>query len=178
MIGRSWFGGSRVLIAGLVLGGWLVGAGHLAAQQGVVSGVVRDGAGAPVGDVAVQVVDRDVAVLTSDNGTYRLELPPGTYEIRVSRIGFQESVERVEVVAASETELDIVMELQALELEGVVASVAARPTRRQELGTDLVRFDAVDAVEKSGAGTLSELLNNRAAGVSVTPSTEIGRAHV
>lgn len=171
MIGRSWFGGSRILIAGLVLGGWLVGAGHLAAQQGVVSGVVRDGAGSPVGGVALQVVDRDVAVLTSDNGSYRLELPPGTYEIRVSRIGFQESVERVEVVAASETELDIVMELQALELEGVVASVAARPTRRQELGTDLVRFDAVDAVEKSGAGTLSELLNNRAAGVSVTPST-------
>lgn len=141
------------------------------AQEGTLVGVVRDSGGDPLSAVTIQVVDGNQGVVTGNDGSYRLPLPAGSYQIRASALGYRAEVQSVEIAAGEEVRLDFSLVVEALAMEGIVASVAARPTRRQELGTDLVRFDAAEAAERSGATNLSELLNNRATGVSISSST-------
>ena len=167
---RRWFSAAGI-VAGFVLAVSLPAAGPLMAQQGAVTGVVQDSEGQPLASVSVQALDAGTGVITAADGTYRLQLTPGTHRIRASQIGFREVTRTVEVEAGEEVTLDFSLATEALAMEGIVASVTARATRRQELGTDLVRFDAVQATQESGASTLSELLSNRAAGVSITPGS-------
>lgn len=51
--------------------------------KGVVWGVVKDTEGELI-EAPVQVVGTKTTVVTDENGAYRLELPPGTYNLRIS----------------------------------------------------------------------------------------------
>jgi len=61
-----------------------------AGTTGKITGTVVDAAGEPVPGVAVVVVDREFEAATGDDGSYViLNVPPGTYELRVSRAGYE-----------------------------------------------------------------------------------------
>jgi TonB-dependent receptor len=51
--------------------------------KGVVWGIVKDTEGELI-EAPVQVVGTKTTVVTDENGAYRLELPPGTYNLRIS----------------------------------------------------------------------------------------------
>jgi TonB-dependent receptor len=51
--------------------------------KGVVWGYVKDTEGELI-EAPVQVVGKKTTVVTDENGAYRLELPPGTYNLRIS----------------------------------------------------------------------------------------------
>ena len=66
-----------------------VPASAAAQSMGTVTGRVTDASsGTPVADAQVRVVGSTVGVMTRTDGTYRLVIAPGRYELRVSRIGY------------------------------------------------------------------------------------------
>jgi hypothetical protein len=92
---------------------------------GIVSGVVRDEVGAPVREVLV-VIDPDSLSLrtrTGGDGSYRITVPAGRYEVRVVRIGYKPQSHTI-AVAGPTTELDIRLQSIALPLSTVTVRVS------------------------------------------------------
>lgn len=141
------------------------------AQEGQVTGTVRSQSGPPVPSASVQVSAADVGTLTDEDGQYRLQIPAGEVELRVTRIGFREAVRTVTVPAGESVEVSFTLTPRAVEMGGVVASVAASEAIRREVGTDVVGFDAAEEVEQGAVDNLSDLLDGRTTGVSVNQSS-------
>ena len=106
------------------------------AQQESVAGRVRAEDGVPVADATVRLrlaADSAVQRLT---GTDRLgffvfrSVAPGDYLLTVARIGFGPRTQSMTVSADGEVRLDVVLSVEAVELEGLV--VETRRSRRRE----------------------------------------------
>lgn len=141
------------------------------AQEGQVTGTVRSQSGAPVPSASVQVAGTDLGTLTDEDGQYRLRVPAGELELRATRIGFREAVRTVTVSEGASAKVDFTLTARAVEMGGVVASVAAGDAIRREVGTDVVGFDAAEEVEKGAVNNLSDLLDGRTTGISVNQSS-------
>src|SRR5690348_12963584 len=63
---------------------------HHTEQRVEVNGTVTDVNGARVPGASVEIItkERKQVVLTATDGTYAIQLEPGTYQIRVSKFGF------------------------------------------------------------------------------------------
>jgi hypothetical protein len=102
----------------------------------VVSGVVRDEVGTPVREVLV-VVDPDSLSLrtrSGSDGTYRLTVPTGRYEVRVVRIGYKPQSLRIDVTGPAH-ELNITLTSVAIPL----STISVRVTRPGLYGTVVSR---------------------------------------
>jgi hypothetical protein len=93
---------------------------------GAVSGVVVDNSGQPADNVQIQVVNRATGfsrgALTNASGVYTiLGLDVGsTYAVTARRIGYQpQTIDNVVVTLSQTTKVDIKLEQQAAQLEGV-----------------------------------------------------------
>lgn len=144
-----------------------------AAQQSTIRGEVTDRENlAPIANATVQVVDTDLGALTDQNGRFTLEVSPGTHQIRVTMIGHQTAFRTVTVDEGESVDLTIRLPVSTVQLEELtVTTLAARETRREELGTDIESLNAEAAVEQGAIGSFSNLLNARATGVSVNFSS-------
>ena len=94
---------------------------HLSAQTtSTIAGTVHDKQGLTVGGAEVQVTSTELAidrsVSTEIDGTYRIAaLPPGTYQIKVSKDGFQTELFRnVEVTLNKTLIYDITLQIGAM----------------------------------------------------------------
>lgn len=141
------------------------------AQEGTVSGEVIGETGEPVATATVEVVGTQIGTLTDESGRFTINLAPGEYNLRVRIIGFNESIRTVTVRAGETTTVRFELSARAVELDELVASVSARTQRRVELGTDIERVDAEEAVDRGAVSNLPELLTGRATGVSVNESS-------
>src|SRR5688500_4780225 len=69
-------------------------------QTGTVSGrVTSTDGGPPLAGVTIFVTGTQLGALTRSDGTYRVALRPGRYELRVRLIGFTSTFDSVTVVA-------------------------------------------------------------------------------
>ncbi|NBB74716.1 MAG: TonB-dependent receptor [Bacteroidetes bacterium] len=155
---------SPVLFALVVAG--LIGGGpdDAYAQSGTVEGtVVHAETDAPLSDVNVVVreegevprrEDGPVGTSTDGEGRYRLGgLPPGTYRVQATAVGFMPSEKPVEVRAGQTQTVRFALMPQAYELnEIVVQGRGARETR----ATTVQRVEAA-AIQQQDAADVSEL---------------------
>lgn len=91
----------------------------------MLSGVVRDERGSPVREALI-VVDPDSLSLrtrTGADGTYRVTVPSGNYEVRIVRIGFRPQSQTI-VVAGRPVELNIELHSVAIRLDTVAVRVS------------------------------------------------------
>ncbi|MDX1408369.1 MAG: TonB-dependent receptor, partial [Saprospiraceae bacterium] len=95
--------------------------------QGVISGTITDeSSGETLISAYVYVVDRNEVVPTDFDGKYSINLPEGTYAIRVTYIGFEDkTITDIAVKEGEITYLDVSMTTDSEELEEVVISAAA-----------------------------------------------------
>ena len=159
----------RRLGAGLLLF-LLAGAAH--AQTGTLTGVVTDGTTAEplIGaTVAVQGTTRGAA--TDLDGQYTVALSPGTYTIRVSFTGFIPQTQSVTIRAGQTATQNVTLEEDLTGLEEVVVTGALSSRSVAESEVSVSRINAAELTEIVPYTDFTQLVNGKAAGVSVQPSS-------
>lgn len=95
-----------------------------AGTTGVISGRILDQQRQPILGATILVVEARTGAFTNEEGYFHvLNLPPGTYQLRLQLLGYRPvSVVDVTVTADQTTRLEFVMEETTVELEEVVVS--------------------------------------------------------
>ena len=97
-------------------------------QTGKVAGVVIDQFNAMTLPMApIEVVETGAVIYTELDGRYSLELPPGTYQLRVTFVGYQEQLASVTVAAGQTVSLDIAVSMERFSEEVTVTAEAETP---------------------------------------------------
>lgn len=144
----------------------------VAAQQGIVQGRVVEQSGIPISGAAVQVVGSSTGTLSNVEGYYyRLQVPAGTVRLRVESLGFATSTRTITVQPGQTVTVDFQLNVSAIELDEIVATLSAASATRAQVGIDVERFSAEEAMERAAVANVSQLLNGRATGVSITASS-------
>ncbi len=119
---------ARVLVGLLGLVGGLLAAPAGWAQTGKLAGTVVDQNGAPLIGATALVVGTTLGAASDVNGDYAiLRIPPGTYSVRFSSVGFQTKIiEGVLVSSNQTTTLEVTLPEEVIEGEEVVVT-AERP---------------------------------------------------
>src|SRR6266550_5346169 len=139
-----------------------------AQDAGTISGVVVDAASrAPVPTAQVQIVGTTRGAATGDDGRFRLTgVRPGTYQVRVLRLGYQASAQPATVTAGGTTELQFTLSQAAVSLEQVVTTATGESERKREIGSAVSTLQP--KVEQiAAAQNVSQLLTGKVAGVDV-----------
>jgi TonB-dependent starch-binding outer membrane protein SusC len=156
------------LLAPLVL----IGAPTAAlAQAGTIGGRITDqttGTGLEASRIVMTGTSR---IETSNrNGEYRFrDVVPGTYQVRVLRVGYRPLVRSATVGAGEDATLDFALEPAPVQLDEVV-STATGEQRKLEIANAISTID-VDAVARLSPITeFTNLISGRAPGVQVLKS--------
>ena len=163
----------------LALAGLLaLAAPQMRAQQGTSGSLavtVTDAASKrPVEAARVFLVGTSNGGPTNADGKVTLRLiPAGDQVVRVLRVGYAEQTKKVTIAAGQTATLDIAIATAAVNLQPVVTT-ATGEQRRVELGNATANIDAAKVLEVAPVGSLSDLLNSRAPGVTVTTGTQTG----
>ncbi|MBU6367419.1 MAG: TonB-dependent receptor plug domain-containing protein, partial [Gemmatimonadetes bacterium] len=157
---------ARRLLAGLAA---LVAAAPLGAQAtGSVSGRVTDAAtGLPVASAQVSIVGSTAGALSGTDGAYAIRgVAAGAVTVRVLRLGFAEARQPATVVAGQVATVNITLSAVPISLSPVV-STATGNQRRVEVGNAIAQVNAAELTEKLPVTNMGDLLQGRAAGVTV-----------
>ncbi len=104
----------------------------LAAQKnGEVNGYIYDESGEPMAYAAVQLIGTSSGTISDDNGFYSLmQVPPGTYELKVTFVGYSEDKATMQVSAGEETSTDFRLTITSIQGEEVIVTAMARGQAR------------------------------------------------
>ncbi len=163
--------------AGLGAAGALVltflafGAVNAQAQNGTITGQVTDAtSGAGMASAQVYLVDTGLGTLSAQNGRYIiLNVPAGTYTLRVERLGFATANASVTVSAGATVTQAFEMQPEALGLDEIVVTGTAGAKRRREVGNTLAQIDVGDVEEP--VQSVDALLQGRVTGATILQSS-------
>ena len=101
----------------------------IAGTTGKISGHVRDQDRKPIIGATVAVVNQPFGAFTDDTGLYNIiNLPPGTYSVRVTYVGYETiTVEEINVSADHTTEIDAEIKQTAIQAAEIVVSAKRLP---------------------------------------------------
>jgi len=137
---------------------------------GTVRGTVTDAVTRrPVDGVQVYVAGTDLGTLTNSLGQYQLNVPAGTLELRVRRVGYGSTSKRVTVAAAEVATTDFQVSTAAIGLDAVVVTGTGAETERRKVANTVATIDVGNLVN-APVQNVSEQLAAREPGVSVLPS--------
>ncbi|MGH7577964.1 MAG: SusC/RagA family TonB-linked outer membrane protein [Longimicrobiales bacterium] len=140
-------------------------------ERGTVSGtVVDEETQSPLVGVQVTIVGTNIDAVTNQDGRYIISnAPVGSRQVRAVRLGYGVASQTVTVSADAPVTADFALAQSAIALEGLMVSVTGQTQRRREVGNSVANIDMTD-IELAPIQTFSQLLQGRAAGVSVLES--------
>ncbi len=150
------------------------------AQRATISGrVVAAGSNEPLGDSRVMLVGTSIATTTAPDGRYTLRnVPAGTANVRVLRVGYQESKKPIVVTDGQSATLDFTMTQAVVQLQEIVTT-ATGEQRRVEIGNAVTTLGNVaQKVEQAPVTNLADLMVAKAPGVTVLPGAMTGSTPV
>src|SRR5512142_612702 len=164
-----WFAGT-VLVALIVA---VVPAAAAQDARGTIVGRVTDArSGGPLAQVSVTVEGARLGTTTGSDGQYRISgVSAGNHTVAARRIGYAVVRKPVTVVSGGAATVEFSLEQAAVSLDQIVVTGTAGGQLRRTLGNAVATVDAGDQLAKSAATNLSSLLNARAPGLSVQPTT-------
>ncbi|QJR34725.1 SusC/RagA family TonB-linked outer membrane protein [Gemmatimonas groenlandica] len=128
----------------------------------------------PVEAARVFLVGTTFAGATGVDGRLTLRgIPAAEYTVRVLRVGYTEQTKRVPIAAGQTANIEFTMATAAINLAAVVTT-ATGETRRVETGNATANIDASKVLQSAPVSNLSDLLNSRAPGVTVTSGSQTG----
>jgi TonB-linked SusC/RagA family outer membrane protein len=143
-------------------------------------GLAQETAGTIVGTVSDEATSAGVAgadvwvegtrfhAVSRDDGRFIVAgVAPGVYTLRVFRIGYGPADAAVTVVGGETTEVDLALEMQAIDLDEIVATGYGTSSRRALTGAVSSISGSEVVVPAVPAVTISSALQGRAAGVQV-----------
>jgi iron complex outermembrane receptor protein len=133
-----------------------------AAQTGRITGTVIDSAKAPLAGAQIAVVGQPLRAGSDESGRFVITgVAPGTYELRVQRLGQRAVTVAGVVVRANEaTNVSIVLARVPLQLSGVVVSASRRTEKVTEAPATVTRLDVQEiqnSVGNSFGGALKQV---------------------
>jgi len=173
---RTWNAGGSSRSIGAALAGLLLPAAVFA-QQGTISGRVTATGGQALGESRLFVVGTSLTARTSTDGQYTIRgVSPGTVEVRVIRVGFQEQKKSVVISAGGAVTVDFSMQPAVVQLQEIVTT-ATGEQRKVELGNTISTLgDVSNRVETSAVTNIQDLLVAKAPGVNILPGNMTGSA--
>ncbi|HWB43318.1 MAG TPA: carboxypeptidase regulatory-like domain-containing protein, partial [Gemmatimonadales bacterium] len=141
------------------------------AQQSSVGGVVTDEAtGQPLEAARVVLTGTNRLTETNREGRYTLRnVAPGTYAVRVLRLGYRPATDTANVAPGEEVTLDFALTGAPVQLDEIVTT-ATGEQRKLEVGNAVATIDVARVAEESPIAEFGNLLSGRAAGVQVQKS--------
>jgi len=172
---RLWNAGGSPRSIRAALLGMVLPAAVLA--QGTVTGRVTETGGQALGESRVFVVGTSLTARTNAEGQYTIRaVAPGTIEIRVIRVGFQEQKKSVVVPASGSVTVDFTLLPAVVQLQEIVTT-ATGEQRKVELGNTIATLgDVSKRVETSPITNIQDLLVAKAPGVNILPGNMTGTA--
>ena len=160
----------RILVLSCLLSLTLVSLA--AAQTGTVTGKVTDESGGAALEAARVVLSGTTRIETTDReGRYTFRaVAPGTYSIRVLRVGYRPAAQSLTVGDGETVTADFAMAAAPVQLDEIV-STATGEQRKLEIGNAVTTIDAARIAEQAPITEFSNLLSGRAAGVQVLKSS-------
>lgn len=145
------------------------------AQGGSITGrITEDKSGRPVEQAQINIVGTTIGGLSNTDGRYTLRgIRAGAYQVRVLRVGYAETKQAVTVTEGQPTTANFSLPTVAVNLTPVVTT-ATGEQRRVEIGNATANISAAAIVEAAPIANVNDLLNSRAAGVSVTSGSQTG----
>ncbi len=138
----------------------------VAAQTGRITGTVLNASNnSPIGVAQIRIGDTGLGGVTGDNGRFVvLNVPAGTHEVLVERIGYRTESQTVSVSADQAAVLEFRMSETALELDELVVTGTPGASSRRELGNSVGSVRAA-TLEYTPAQSLTEILNGQTTGL-------------
>lgn len=144
-----------------------LGATEAAAQRRVTGVVTAVGSGEPLGSASVQVVGTTTGAYTDADGRFVLAIPDGAQTLRIRRIGFKQ---RVVSVAAGETELNVALEKDILQLERQVVTGTNTSVASQN-AANAVSSVSGDQLTRAPAPTIDNALQGKIPGAVISQNS-------
>jgi len=147
----------------------------LAAQGATIVGrITAASSSEPIPEARIIVLGTSLFTTSAADGKYTVRnVPAGTAEVRVIRVGFQEQKKSVRTLAGQTATLDFAMSQTVVQLEEVVTTATGQQ-RRTELGNSVTNLDANKLLANSPVLTMGDMLVAKAPGVQVLPSNMTG----
>ncbi len=165
---------TRCALAAAALLGVLGLAEPAAAQaRGSVTGTVTNAqTGAPLASVNILIVGTQQGTLTRNDGTFRLELAPGSYQIRASLVGYAAATEGVTVAAGQVATRNFQIAPAAVQLDELVAVGTRRSNRTVTNSPVPVDVVTAQVIEATGLTETAQIIQRLAPSVNF-PRTSI-----
>ena len=148
------------------------------AQQGtggITGRVTERQFGHAVAEAQVFVLGTNLSARTNTDGRFTIVgVPAGTHRLRALRIGYQQGVSDVTVVAGETATADFALEGSAITLPEIVTTATGESQRRVEIGNSVTNIRVEQATKERPVSTIADVLNAGAPGVVVTTGTQTG----
>ena len=170
---RSWSAVGAV--AALML---VTASSRLHAQNGTITGTVTAVVGGqPLAEARVLVLGTSVSATTAQDGKYTLRnVPVGTAQLQVLRVGYQSLKKPVTMTAGGTATADFALTVAVAQLDEIVTTATGQ-SRKVELGNAVQTMgDVGKSVENSPVVDISNAIQSKAPGVIVLPPTTLGGA--
>jgi TonB-linked SusC/RagA family outer membrane protein len=140
-------------------------------NAGRIAGRVTDReSGQPIDAAQIVVDGTTIGAISNASGNVTIpRIAPGTYQLRVVRLGYQSALLTVKVSAGATTTADFALVRTAYQLDNVVTTATGRHLTRG-LGHAISTIDASELVADRPITNFQDLLNGRSAGVSMMAS--------
>ncbi|RVU03183.1 SusC/RagA family TonB-linked outer membrane protein [Mucilaginibacter limnophilus] len=138
--------------------------------RGKISGKVTDESGAVLPGASVKVLQAGVSVPTKVDGSYTLNVAPGTYTVEVSFISYQtQKLENVTVRDNGNTSLDVVLKEEANSLQEVVVTALGIKREEKALGYAATVVKG-EQITNALSGNWTDALSGKVAGLNLIRS--------
>jgi TonB-linked SusC/RagA family outer membrane protein len=144
----------------------------VAAQQGAITGQVLDQGDATPLEAARVVLSGTTRIETTNReGRFAFRnLAPGSYEVRVLRVGYRPGTQTADVAAGQTAALTFNLTPAAVQLDELVTT-ATGEQRKLEIGNAVTTIDAATVAEQAPITEFTNLISGRAPGVQVLKSS-------
>ena len=146
--------------SGCALGLILLAAPLARAQTGTVIGTITDrGTGQPIDAARAQVVNTTIASGSDSRGAFVLRgIRPGTYVVRVSRIGFRPEQSSVTLAGNDTARVSYTLTQSAVELDQVVVTGTGGAVEKKKLGSSFGVVDMTQLQEQLPVADIGQAL--------------------